>query len=86
MVLGISTGGPQALKYLIPQLPADFPAPIVVVHEVAVHVQRARRQRRHHAAEALDVRGVELATPVVERTIEPFARSFEKPNPVPPPL
>src|SRR5215216_4662153 len=29
VVLGISTGGPQALKYLIPQLPADFPAPLV---------------------------------------------------------
>jgi len=27
-----------------------------------------------------------LATPVVERTIDPSARSFEKPNPVPPPL
>ena len=27
-----------------------------------------------------------LATPVVERTIEPFGRSFEKPKPVPPPL
>ena len=27
-----------------------------------------------------------LATPVVERTIEPFARSLEKPKPVPPPL
>ena len=25
-------------------------------------------------------------TPVVERTIEPLGRSFEKPKPVPPPL
>lgn len=31
VVIGISTGGPQALKYLIPQLPADFPVPVVVV-------------------------------------------------------
>jgi two-component system, chemotaxis family, protein-glutamate methylesterase/glutaminase len=31
VVLGVSTGGPQALKYLIPLLPADFPVPIVVV-------------------------------------------------------
>ena len=31
VALGISTGGPQALRYLIPQLPADFPVPLLVV-------------------------------------------------------
>lgn len=31
VVLGISTGGPQALRQLIPALPADFPVPIVMV-------------------------------------------------------
>ena len=31
VVLGISTGGPQALRYLIPQLPADFPVPLLIV-------------------------------------------------------
>jgi two-component system chemotaxis response regulator CheB len=31
VVIGISTGGPQALKYLIPQLPAELPVPIAVV-------------------------------------------------------
>ena len=31
VVLGISTGGPQALRYLIPQLAADFPVPLVTV-------------------------------------------------------
>ena len=31
VLVGISTGGPQALKYLIPLLPADFPVPMVVV-------------------------------------------------------
>ena len=31
LVIGVSTGGPQALKRLIPQLPADFPVPIVMV-------------------------------------------------------
>jgi two-component system, chemotaxis family, protein-glutamate methylesterase/glutaminase len=31
VVLGISTGGPQALKYLVPQLPADFPVPLLIV-------------------------------------------------------
>jgi two-component system chemotaxis response regulator CheB len=36
VVLGISTGGPQALKYLIPRLPADFPVPIVIVMHMPV--------------------------------------------------
>jgi two-component system chemotaxis response regulator CheB len=36
VVLGISTGGPQALKYLIPQLPDDFPVPIVMVMHMPV--------------------------------------------------
>ena len=30
VVIGISTGGPQALKFLIPQLPADFPVPLAI--------------------------------------------------------
>lgn len=36
VVIGISTGGPQALRYLIPQLPADFPAAIAVVLHMPV--------------------------------------------------
>ena len=31
VVIGISTGGPQALKVLIPQLPADIPVSVVIV-------------------------------------------------------
>jgi len=31
VVLGISTGGPQALRCLIPQLAPDFPVPVVIV-------------------------------------------------------
>ena len=31
VVIGVSTGGPQALRYLIPQLPADLPVPIALV-------------------------------------------------------
>ena len=36
IVLGISTGGPQALKYLIPQLPAELPAPMAMVLHMPV--------------------------------------------------
>ena len=31
VLIGISTGGPQALKALIPKLPADFPVPVAMV-------------------------------------------------------
>jgi two-component system chemotaxis response regulator CheB len=36
VVLGISTGGPQALKYLIPQLPEDLPVPLAIVLHMPV--------------------------------------------------
>jgi two-component system chemotaxis response regulator CheB len=36
VAIGISTGGPQALKRLIPQLPKDFPVPVVTVMHMPV--------------------------------------------------
>lgn len=36
VVLGISTGGPQALRYLVPQFAADFPVPLVIVLHMPV--------------------------------------------------
>lgn len=36
LVIGVSTGGPQALKQMIPQLPADFPVPVVIVLHMPV--------------------------------------------------
>ena len=36
VVLGVSTGGPQALKHLIPRLPADLPVPLAVVIHMPV--------------------------------------------------
>lgn len=36
VVIGISTGGPQALKLLIPQFPASFPVPIAMVLHMPV--------------------------------------------------
>ena len=36
IVIGISTGGPQALRYLIPQLPSGFPVPIAIVMHMPV--------------------------------------------------
>lgn len=36
VVIGISTGGPQALKLLIPQLPETFPVPVAIVLHMPV--------------------------------------------------
>jgi two-component system chemotaxis response regulator CheB len=36
VVIGVSTGGPQALRYLLPQFPADFPVPMVIVLHMPV--------------------------------------------------
>jgi two-component system chemotaxis response regulator CheB len=36
VVIGVSTGGPQALKYLLPKFPADFPVPLAVVVHMPV--------------------------------------------------
>ena len=45
VVLGISTGGPQALKYMIPQLAADFPVPLVMVMHMPVGYTEMYAQR-----------------------------------------
>ena len=36
VVIGISTGGPQGLKRVIPRLPADFPVPVAIVLHMPV--------------------------------------------------
>ncbi len=36
VVIGVSTGGPQALRRLIPQLPADLPVPVAIVLHMPV--------------------------------------------------
>jgi two-component system chemotaxis response regulator CheB len=36
VVIGISTGGPQALRQLLPRLPRDFPVPIAIVLHMPV--------------------------------------------------
>ena len=54
VVIGISTGGPQALKSVIPRLPADFPVPVAVV----LHMPLGYTQmyaRRLGEASAVDV-------------------------------
>ncbi|MCX8022466.1 MAG: chemotaxis response regulator protein-glutamate methylesterase [Syntrophorhabdaceae bacterium] len=50
VVLGISTGGPQALKYLIPQLPKDFPVPLAIVIHMPVGYTEAFANKLNEAS------------------------------------
>lgn len=34
VAIGVSTGGPNAISYVLPQLPAEFPAPILIVQHM----------------------------------------------------
>src|ERR1700722_5681299 len=36
LVIGVSTGGPQGLKAVIPRLPADFPLPVAIVMHMPI--------------------------------------------------
>jgi two-component system chemotaxis response regulator CheB len=45
LVLGISTGGPQALRHLVPRLPASFPVPIAIVLHMPVGYTAMYAQR-----------------------------------------
>jgi len=45
VVMGISTGGPQGLKQLIPLLPADFPVPVALVIHMPVGYTQMYAQR-----------------------------------------
>jgi two-component system, chemotaxis family, protein-glutamate methylesterase/glutaminase len=54
VVLGISTGGPQALRQLVPQLLASFPVPVAVVLHMPVGYT-AMYAHRLNELSALDV-------------------------------
>jgi two-component system chemotaxis response regulator CheB len=45
VVIGVSTGGPQGLKSVIPRLPADFPVPLVVVLHMPIGYTEAYAKR-----------------------------------------
>ncbi|HUR20941.1 MAG TPA: CheB methylesterase domain-containing protein, partial [Vicinamibacterales bacterium] len=55
LVIGISTGGPQGLKSLIPCLPGDFPMPVAIVMHMPVGYTDAYARRLDEAC-ALTVR------------------------------
>jgi len=45
LVIGVSTGGPQGLKSVVPRLPADFPVPVVIVMHMPVGYTEAYAKR-----------------------------------------
>ena len=45
LVIGVSTGGPQGLKSVIPRLPADFPVPVAIVLHMPIGYTEAYAQR-----------------------------------------
>lgn len=65
VVIGISTGGPQALRHLIPSLPANFPAPIAIVQHMPVGYTQmyAERLNQISALEVLEAREGDLLRP-----------------------
>ena len=54
VAIGTSTGGPVALSHIIPRMPAEFPAPIVIVQHMPVGFTRPLADRLN-AQSALDV-------------------------------
>lgn len=45
VTIGISTGGPQGLKAVIPRLPADFPVPVAIVLHMPIGYTEAYAKR-----------------------------------------
>jgi two-component system chemotaxis response regulator CheB len=64
VVIGISTGGPQALKLLIPRLPAELAVPIAIVLHMPVGYTElyARKLNEQSALTVLESQGGETVT------------------------
>ena len=50
LVIGVSTGGPQGLKLVVPRLPADFPVPVAIVMHMPIGYTEAYAQRLDEAS------------------------------------
>jgi two-component system, chemotaxis family, protein-glutamate methylesterase/glutaminase len=68
LVIGVSTGGPQGLKSVIPKLPADFPVPVAIVLHMPIGYTEAyaRRLNESSALNVIEAReGLEVHPGVV---------------------
>jgi two-component system chemotaxis response regulator CheB len=68
VVLGISTGGPQALKQVIPSLPADCPVPIAIVMHMPLGYTEMYARKLDQVS-ALRVVEAAEGMPAVARTV-----------------
>ena len=50
VVIGVSTGGPQGLKSVIPRLPADFPVPVLIVLHMPIGYTESYARRLNDAS------------------------------------
>ncbi len=57
VVVGCSTGGPRALKSFLEKIPANFPAPIVIVQHMPPNFTRSLAQRLHSLSQINVVEG-----------------------------
>jgi two-component system chemotaxis response regulator CheB len=64
VLIGVSTGGPQTLMEILPFLPADFPAPVVVVQHMPPNFTRPFAERLNQNC-ALAVRESEEGMPLL---------------------
>jgi two-component system, chemotaxis family, protein-glutamate methylesterase/glutaminase len=55
VAIGVSTGGPNALQYLLPKLPGDFPGSIVIVQHMPEGFTQMFAERLHESC-AIDVK------------------------------
>ena len=51
VALGASTGGPRVLQHLLPSLPADFSAPVLIAHAMPAPFTRALAERLNDVSE-----------------------------------
>jgi len=63
VVIGISTGGPQALKYLIPLFPPDFSVPVAIVMHMPVGYTELYAKRLNELS-ALEVSEAHEGVPI----------------------
>lgn len=64
VAIGVSTGGPNAVQYLLSQLPADFPAAIVIVQHMPEGFTETFARRLNESC-ALDVKEARSGDPLL---------------------
>ncbi len=68
VVIGVSTGGPQALRYLLPRLSADFPVPIAIVLHMPVGYTASLAEKLNALA-PLKITEAEEGSPLLPGTV-----------------